>query len=487
MSDHPFDPSTDPLLAELGQLGVAAGGVPIASGAALLAKAAATTPIVIGFAGVKLYSLIGAALLVGFGGGALFTRALPPAGPTPATVYAVQEAATPATTSSTEERRARAEPAVASLETASPRAFELTQRPMDGASAPSPYSPTSAPLANWQRPPDGSRPVRARTGSTAPMPPIGAAATGGCPQTTPRDRLPVVLPAGDDDSWIPDPEPSADSGPQGTGETNGGRALADAEEAAAEQDAALEAAARKDAVAALAPEKDPADAESQAESMDTAVTRSHRSSRVGLQPAEGHLRAAIGGGALLYSGAPAPTLGPALGIELIAPGPPPAALLLALNLDAGIAAREQLALGTVGIDGELGIALRPSGLARFEFSGLGGVRLLQRDSSEQPAGTIERPEGIPQDVWDSLSEEAQRERGVVIDPDTPAGPDAHPVFGGRFGLVLGDRQRSPLAFRVSIFGQALVVRAQDRSAVIPVLGGTVGLDVALPAPNPAKR
>ena len=481
MSDDPFDPSTDPLLAELGQLGVAAGGVPIASGAALLAKAAAATPIVVGLAGVKLYSLIGAALLVGFGGGALFTRALPPAGPTLATVSAVEEAATPATTPSTEERRPRAEPAVASLETASPRAFELTQRPMDGASAPSPRAPNSAPLANGQRPLDGSRPGRAQTGSTAPMPPIGAAATGGCPEPTPRDRLPVVLPAGDDDSWIPDPERSAGSGPQGTGE------IADAEEAAAEQDAAREAAARKDALAALAPEKDPADAESQAESMDTAVTRSHRSSRVGLQPAEGHLRAAIGGGALLYPGAPAPELGAALGIEQIAPGPPPAAVLLALNLDAGIAAREQLALGTVGIDGELGIALRPSGLARFEVSGLGGVRLLQRDSSEQPAAVIERPEDIPQDVWDSLSEEARRERGVVVEPDTPAGPNAYPVVGGRFGLVLGDRQRSPLAFRVSIFGQALVVSGPDRSAVIPVLGGTVGLDVALPAPKPAKR
>ena len=81
------------------------------------------------------------------------------------------------------------------------------------------------------------------------------------------------------------------------------------------------------------------------------------------------------------------------------------------------------------------------------------------------------------------TEEARREGGVVVEPDTPAGPNAYPVVGGRFGLVLGDRQRSPLTFRVSIFGQALVVSGPDQSAVIPVLGGTVGLDVALPAPE----
>lgn len=220
--------------------------------------------------------------------------------------------------------------------------------------------------------------------------------------------------------------------------------------------------------------------------MGEAVVQRRGSTSGGVQPATGHLRAGIGGAAFLSPGAAGPELGASVGLALLAPAPAPAAPLLALNLDVGLASREQLALGTFGLDGEVGVALRPPGIARVEIAGHGGLRLLQSDPTDQQDGSIQRPDDLSQEVWDGLSEEEQRQRGVVTGPSAPMRPDIHPAFGGRLGLVLGDVD-GRLAFRASIVGQALVVVVPDRTTVFPVIGGTVGLDITLPAPGSANR
>ena len=67
----------------------------------------------------------------------------------------------------------------------------------------------------------------------------------------------------------------------------------------------------------------------------------------------------------------------------------------------------------------------------------------------------------------------------------PSGPVTLPSFGGRIGLVLGDRRKSPLSFRASFTGQALFFRDPTREVtmVLPRIGGTVGLDILLPPPS----
>lgn len=468
MSD-PFDTANDPLLAELGQLGVPSGGVPVASGAVLLAKAAAAAPVVIGLAGAKLYTLLGGILLVGFGSGVFASRAM-------------------------DETTDRHEVSVVvpAIDEMAPRdALVLKADPL-GAGR-NPESP-SGPERDDQRVSDGAMASAAVAGIHAPaVSRVGtgdsrASSSGRSPTsrlelTGRRVECPEPATAGNegraveaDDSWIPDPAPRAEplAVIPGVDDDRGASPLMQQDGQPDDLDDTI--------VDGTALERRSAEAER--DHAGASVSPGTSATRHGLQPAEGHLRAGLGGGALLYPGSAAPDLVIAVGLQLLTPGPRKAAGVLALNLDAGVASQNRYALGTLGIDGEFGLALRPRGELRFELGGIGGVRLLQANPDAQST-TLERPEEIPQDVWDRLSEEERRERGVLTTSAT--GPSALPAFGARFGVVVG-RIGSPLSFRASLFGQAMLVNADgaDRLSAVPAIGGTLGLDILLPTPRPAK-
>jgi len=185
----------------------------------------------------------------------------------------------------------------------------------------------------------------------------------------------------------------------------------------------------------------------------------------GIQPAEGHLRIGLDGGAAAFPDGALGNLSGAVGLELLGPGPVRAAPLLAVNLDAGLMSARPL--GTLAFDGEAGIALRPSPDLRFSIAGVGGVRF------------------VDQGYWDTYMDELsdltpEDERRIYELLPTEA--LTVPTFGGRLGLVIGDRRKSPLSFRISFTGQALVFRepVRNTSSLLPRIGGTVGMDVQLP-------
>ena len=469
MSD-PFDPANDPLLAELGQLGVPPGGVPKTSGAALLAQAAAAAPVVVGLAGAKLYTLLGAILVVGFGSGVFATRALEE----PADRHEV--AAVVPVTDGMAPRDAlvwKADPLGAARNLESPSVprpdahresnGDMTSAAVQGIHAPavSGVGAVGSRASSSGRPPTSRLAITNRRGE-CPEPATSSGAEGGGFEA--------------DDSWIPDPAPGA--GPlaviPGVDDERGASTLAQHDGQHDEIDDA--------GGYGTAPERRSAEAER--EDAGASVSTAQSATRQGLQPAEGHVRAGLGGGALLYPGSPAPDLGIAVGLQLLTPGSRRAAGVLALNLDAGVASQNRYTSGTLGVDGEFGLALRPRDGLRFELSGIGGVRLLQTNADEQST-TLERPDEIPQDVWDRLSEEERRERGETSTSAT--GPSAFPAFGARFGVVVG-RVGSPLSFRASLFGQAMLVTIDgaNRLSAVPAIGGTLGLDILLPTPRPAK-
>ena len=464
MSDTPLHPSNDPLLAQLGSLGVPPAGVPALTGGALLAKAAVAAPVVAGLAGLKLYGLLTVVLLTGFGGGALVThtlgRGVAPDPAAVATDIEPAEAAHSLNDCPLHGPSAANSAAPASSGSTAAVASRVASGPLGGAA---PMPTTSRASALPTRPPPRPSPVPRATPPGAIVASLGGPIPSGCPEE------------GDDDSWIPEP-----------GRTTG-RAPAEPVETTTDP-------SRDEQPASAERPDEPEEPRTGARSTDgsseqplgDAVVQRRGSTSSGVQPATGHLRAGIGGAAFLFPGAAGPELGASLGLALLAPAPPPAAPLLALNLDLGLASREQLALGTFGLDGEVGIALRPPGIARVEIAGHGGLRLLQRAPGEQQEAVVQRPDELPQEVWDGLSEEEQRQRGVFRESEGYLGPEAHPAFGGRLGLVLGDVD-GRLAFRASIVGQALVVVAPDRTTVFPVIGGTVGLDITLPAPGSARR
>lgn len=387
MSHPPIDPVSDPLLAELAQLGVPAGGAPLSTGAGLLAKAAAAAPVIVGLTGLKLYSLLGATLLLGFGGGAVVTTVVQDE---PAPVVITVPTPAPA-----------------------PTALPTPERELTPTLTPA-LTPALTPVRTSPAPPRASATIT--PGPSAPLPDRTAPprlASSGCPE----------VPAEDD--WVPEPLPRTD-------------------EPGSSPPPPV-------AAAEVASEHEPI-AQAEASRIRTSTTDRQR--------AEGHLRAGLAGGVFFLTGTAAPDLSVAVGLELLGPGTVRAAPLLAINADAGLASRDGRALGTAGLDGEMGLALRPSRKARIELGGSGGVRLLQQTTEFD-----EREE----------REDLDRRPGV---------PGAYPTFGGRLSLILGDRERSPLAFRASLVGQGLVQVNGTRGATIfPMLGGTIGLDIALPEPG----
>ncbi len=409
MSHDPLDPSSDPLLVKLGQLGVPAGGAPSATAAALLSKAAVAAPVVVGLAGAKLYGLLVATLAVGLGGGVVITELVRGDGPQTAESLAMVELATGGESTPSieqcEELLDEMEPAVveegaaddgivcADAEPASPQVVYVTRY-------------IEVPVA---------------TGDAADVLP---SALGG---------LDDADDGAADDDWIGEPEDDYAPPPP---------RLPPSPESV-EPDPLMNGTASAE------------------------VVPTNRRVEEGLQPAEGHLRIGLDGGGAAFPGGSMGDLAGTVGLELLGPGPVRAAPLLAANLDAGLTGA--LPLGTLALDGEAGVAFRPQPDLRVSVSGVGGVRILDET------------------YWDTYLEGLtglRPEETRVLEASLPEGAVVLPTFGGRLGLVLGDRRRSPLAFRASLTGQVLFFREpiREETVVIPRIGGTVGIDVLLPSP-----
>lgn len=407
MSHVPLDPSNDPLLAKLGQLGVPAGGAPSATAAALLSKAAVVAPVVVGLAGAKLYAVIAWALLAGLGVGVVFTELVRDDVPSPVESGAVVQHA----------------PSVEQCES------------LLGGEVPPEPEPVS-------RTTDADAVVEDGVESDVePVPPrvvyvtryvevCDDAAAGGESPLSPgedHDR------DGDDD-WVGEPDYETPAGPTRT---------------------------------PYSPEKLEAEPRSDATASSEVVPVPHRAAgRV--QPAEGHLRLGLGSGGAVFPDGSMGNFAGAVGLELLGPGPVRAAPLLAANLDAGLIGA--VPLGTLAFDGEVGVALRPQPDLRVSIAGVGGARFLGETYWNSYL------EGLA-----GLTPEEERRMWEIV----PSGPVTLPSFGGRIGLVLGDRRKSPLSFRASFTGQALFFRDPTREVtmVLPRIGGTVGLDILLPPPS----
>ncbi len=412
MSHGPLDPSTDPLLSRLGQLGVPAGGAPSATAAMLLSKAAVAAPVVAGLAGIKLYGLLGATLAVGLGGGVVITELVRGIGARTAEPMAmIEQEAADETMQSVEQ----SEDLAGEMET--PAAVEGTT---DGAEA------------------DGI---------------VCASAESAPPKVVYVTRY-VEVPVVTDDAAEGDP-----FGPGGPGDSEGDDdwiGEPDDDYASAQP---TDPPTREDTE--RVPNQDPTDnATASAEVVPTS-----RRTEGDNQLAEGHLRIGLDGGAAAFPDGALGNLSGAVGLELLGPGPAPAAPLLAVNLDAGLMSEQPL--GTLAFDGEAGIALRPSPELRISIAGVGGVRFVDQ--------------GYWDTYMDELSDLTPEDERLIYEL-LPTEALTVPTFGGRLGLVIGDRRRSPLSFRMSFTGQALVFREplRDTTTLLPRLGGTVGVDVQLP-------
>ena len=400
MSHGPLDPSTDPLLSKLGQLGVPAGGAPSASAAALLSKAAVAAPVVAGLAGIKLYGLLAAALAVGLGGGVVLTELVRGDGPRSDAAPVLVERGS------------------GSENTAGSEAAPIVESCNDLSGG------VRVPCAPPRSEDDGLV-----CSDAEPAPPRVV-------YVTQYVEVPVAMgEASGGDDWIGEPE----------------------DEHTVESPRVPPSYERTEP----APIRDPVDnATASAEVVST-------SGRIdgGMQPAEGHLRFGLGGGGVAFPENTLGTFSGALGLELLGPGPVRAAPLLAVNLDAGLMSARPL--GTLAFDGEAGFALRPSPDLRISIAGVGGVRI------------------VDQTYWDGYLEglsDLTREEERMIWEQLPSDPVTAPTFGGRLGLVIGDRRRSPLSFRLSVSGQALVFYEpfRDTTVLLPLFGGTVGVDFLLP-------
>ena len=409
MSHDPLDPSSDPLLAKLGQLGVPAGGAPSATAAALLSKAAVAAPVVVGLAGAKLYGLLVAALAVGLGGGVVISELVRGDGLQTAESLATVE---PATGGESTPSIEQCEELVDEMKTAA-----VEEAATDDGIVCADAEPASPKVVYVTRYVE----IPVATGDAA-------------------DDLPGAL--GDlddaddgaaDDDWIGEPED--DDGP---------------------------ASPRLPTF----PESRELDPLANGSASAEVVPTSRRVEEV-LQPAEGHLRIGLDAGGAAFPDGSKGEIAGAVGLELLGPGPVRAAPLLAANLDVGLMSARPL--GTLALDGEAGVAFRPQPDIRFSVSGVGGVRILDETywDTYLEGLTGLRPEET-RTMWESLPEGA-----VVL-----------PTVGGRLGLVLGDRRRSPLAFRASLTGQVLFFRepSREETMMIPRIGGTVGIDVLLPSP-----
>jgi len=409
MSHGPLDPSTDPLLSKLGQLGVPAGGAPSATAAMLLSKAAVAAPVVAGLAGIKLYGLLAAALAVGLGGGVVITELVRGDGP------------------QTVESPAVVEQETGGLTTPSVEQCEELLYEMGATEAADAAGVGSADDALVQT-------------DAGPAPPQVI-------YVTRYVEVPVATGDAADDM------PAASGGPD------------DADDGAADDDWVGEPDDDEPALPRMPPspesmEPDPlANGSASAEVVPTGRRVS------GIQPAEGHLRIGLDGGGAAFPDGTLGNVSGAVGLELLGPGPVRAAPLLAVNLDAGLMSARPL--GTLAFDGEAGIALRPSPDLRISIAGVGGVRIVDRTYWD---GYLE---GLP-----DLTPEEERMMWELL----PSDPVTAPAFGGRLGLVLGDRRRSPLSFRASLTGQVLVFHEplRDTTVLLPRFGGTIGIDILLP-------
>ena len=317
MTHDPPSPWTDSLLSRLGQLGVPAGGAPTTTAAALLAKAAVTAPVVIGVAGVKLYGILAAAALVGFGGGVVATQLVHGLAPPAADSERV-----------TETTKIHEEPTTLLDETLREEA-----EPPRGASI-VPWSLPTQPATLTLSPSQEDRAER----TCAPCQPV-IYETGACTHENSSLALDAPLDIGGDDDidWSSvEPEPQA----------------------------SLDEA-----------ELEPTVLEPFQASTTTAEVEGVGGTRRRLpRPAEGHLRVGLDGGGMEFPEVSLGNLSGSVGLELLGPGPQRAAPLLAVNLDLGLASAE--AVGTLAADGEVGLALLPQPDVRFCVAGVAGVRLF---------------------------------------------------------------------------------------------------------------
>ncbi len=408
MSHDPLDPSADPLLFKLGQLGVPAGGAPSATAAALLSKAAVAVPVVAGLAGVKLYSLLAATLAVGLGGGAVVTELIHGRG--------YQTAESIGTVEDGE-----------GIEFA--EGVEVCDESPGGWGVPWALPPSvDDAIVHAAAEPASPGVVVVTRYIEVPVATLGAAGGATDGDTSALDGLDDLI---DDDDWIGEPE--VEPAPEFP------RSPPDPERV----------------------ELDPF------ESVTTSAEVIPTGRRVegGGLPAEGHLRIGVDGGVATFPDANLGNLSGAVGLELLGPGPFRAAPLLAFNLDAGLISARPL--GTLAVDGEVGIALRPRPDLRIGIAAVGGVRFVDRTYWDTYLDGLS---------WMSPEEERRTWESL------PTGALTAPTFGGRIGLVIGDRRRSPLSFRAAFTGQALVFRepVRDTTVLIPRLGGTVGVDILLP-------
>ncbi len=406
MTHDPPDPLTDPLLSRLGQLGVPAGGAPTTTAAALLAKAAVAAPVVIGVAGVKLYGILAAAAMVGFGGGVVATQLIHGLASSAVDGERVTETTKiheEPTTLLDETLREEAEP---------PRAASIVPWSLPTKPATLPLSPSQEDRAEH---------------TCAPCQPV-IYETVACTHehSIPVREAPLAAEEDDDIDWgsvEPEPLASLDEG-----------------------------------------EREPTVLEPFQASKATAEVEGVGETRRRLpRSAEGHLRVGLDGGGMGFPEVSLGNLSGSVGLELLGPGPQRAAPLLAVNLDLGLASAE--AVGTLAADGEVGLALLPQPDVRFLFAGVAGVRLLDEAIWGPYLGDI------------TLQDLRDREMEV------PTGSLVLPTLGGRFGIVIGARQLSPLSFRASFHGQAMFMQDpfDGTRRVVPRLGGTVGIDLLLPS------
>ena len=389
MSHDPLDPTTDPLLSKLGQLGVPAG---------LLTKAAVAAPVVFGLAGARLYCVIATAVATGLGGGVVITVLAGGGTPRPTGALALIEQA---------QGIEEGEQLIAENEVPVPEPEVIVERVVETVYVHVPQPATPAPVC--------------------PEPPAldASAHDDLAPSSEPR------VETDDEGDWIPDPVYEERS--------HTPREI--------EPDARADASASAEVVPRARPNMAP------------------------IQPAEGHLRIGADSGAIVFPEVGLGNLSVAFGLELLGPGAVRAAPLLAVDFDAGLMGNQRL--GMLTVDGEAGLAVRPKPDVRIQISGLGGIRLLEGLGW---GAYIDRP---------SATDEESRSSPGTYDALDRTRIQAFPIFGGRFGLVIGDPLKSPLAFRASISGQGMVYRDSSGTTpttVLPRVGGTVGLDILLPRP-----